>query len=63
MGTVFYVSVKFLGLEAGQTPIIVLRLIMSGAVPLLPLFFHGVHTGNCLNLLVQAINTACETRD
>jgi len=56
------VCVKFLGLEADQTPILVLRLRMSGAIPLLPLCLRDVHSGNCLYLLVEAENTTCETR-
>jgi hypothetical protein len=50
------VSVKSLGLEAEQTPILVLRWRMSGAIPLLPLCVHGVHTGNSLYLLVHIEN-------
>jgi len=55
------VSVKLLGLEADQTPILVLRLRMNGAIPLLPLCLHGVHIGNSLYPLVQTENTTCET--
>jgi hypothetical protein len=55
------VSVKLLGLEADRTPILVLRLRMSGATPLLPLCLHGVHTGSCLCRSVQTENTTCET--
>jgi hypothetical protein len=55
------VSVKLMGLESDQTPILVLRLRMNGAIPLLRLCLHGVHTGNCLYLLIQTENTTCET--
>jgi len=55
------VSVKLLGLEADETPILMLRFRMSGAIPLLPLCLNGVNTGNSLYILVQTENTTYET--